>query len=81
MDHDVKAVTPLQDFTLQVELVDGRQGVFDLKPHLHLAGLAPLREAGYFKQVTILFGAVTWPGGEDISPDTLVAELKAVASA
>lgn len=76
MNNDAKSVTALPDYTLHVELVDGRVGVFDLKPHLALAGLAALRDPGYFGQVHVLFGAITWPEGEDIAPATLAAELQ-----
>lgn len=81
MDIDAKSIKPLPDFKLQVELVDGRTGVFDLSPHLHLPGLSALRDADYFRQVQVLFGAATWPDGEDIAPATLAAELKSTASA
>lgn len=80
MDHDAESVKPLPDFKLHVALFDGRQGVFDLKPHLQMVAMAALREVAYFNQAQILFGAVTWPGGEDIAPDTLAAELQALAS-
>lgn len=75
MKHDLKSVDPLPDFRLQVELMDGSKGVFDLKPHLNLPGLASLRDPDYFRQVTILAGAATWPNGEDIEPGTLVSAL------
>jgi len=29
----------------------------------------------YFNQVSILFGAVTWPNEQDIAPETLLAEM------
>jgi hypothetical protein len=32
----------------------------------------------YFNQVGILFGAVTWPHGQDIAPETLLAEMLAI---
>lgn len=80
MKHDLKAVRPLPDYLLQVELMDGSRGVFDLKPHLGHPGLAALRDQSYFERVTILAGAATWPGGEDIAPETLAAELAMAVS-
>ena len=80
MNNDAKAVTALPDFTLRVELVDGRIGVFDLKPHFGLPGLAALRDPAYFSKVQVLFGAVTWPNGEDIAPATLVAEMQQLSA-
>ena len=81
MQHDVKQVSPLPDFLLQVELENGRRGVFDLKPYLQMPGFKALRDPVYFGQVQILCGAATWPDGEDIAPETLAAALKTLASA
>lgn len=81
MDYDAKSIKPLPNFKLQVELADGRSGVFDLSPHLSLPGFSALRDASYFNNVQVLYGAATWPDGEDIAPETLAAELKTMASA
>jgi hypothetical protein len=78
MDWDVKAVQPLPDHKLAVELADGRRGVFDLRPFLDRPGLQRLRDPAYFAGVHIRFGALTWPQEEDIAPDTLVAHLQIV---
>ena len=75
MKHDLKMVRALPDFRLEVELMDGSQGVFDLKPHLDHPGLAALRDPSYFEKVTILAGSATWPNGEDIAPETIAVEL------
>jgi hypothetical protein len=76
MDWDAKAVEPLDDYRILVELVDGRKGVFDLKPYLDRGVLRELRDVHYFNQVGIIFGAVTWPNEQDIAPGTLVAEMQ-----
>jgi predicted component of type VI protein secretion system len=34
MYSDVRTVKPLSDYRIYVELVDGRKGVFDVKPYL-----------------------------------------------
>ena len=75
MYWDVKAVTPLADYRIYVELADGRRGVFDLKPYLERGVMRELRDEHYFRQVGIVFGAVTWPHEQDIAPDTLLAGL------
>jgi len=77
MQTDIRVVKPLSNFRLQVELTDGRKGVFDLGPHLHEPAMAALRDADYFAQASVFYGAVTWPGGEDIAPATLAAGLLA----
>jgi len=76
MYWDVKVVRPEADYTLYVELENGQKGLFDMKPYLDHGIFHELRETAYFNQVGILFGAVTWPNGQDIAPETLLAELK-----
>ena len=48
---------------------------FDLKPYLGLGAFKELQDPGYFNQVGILFGAITWPHEQDIAPETLLAEM------
>jgi hypothetical protein len=76
MSWDVARVVPLSHYEIFVELEDGRKGVFDLKPYLDHGVFKELRNEGYFKEVSIEFGAVTWPNGQDIAPETLLAELE-----
>jgi hypothetical protein len=78
MDNDIKTIKALPDFKLQVELADGRRGVFDLKPYLGHPGMAALADPAYFNRVTVLMGAATWPGGEDIAPETLATQLQSL---
>ena len=81
MNFDAKKIQALPDSKLQVELVNGQQGCFDMTPHLSLPGFSALRDPAYSCRVSILYGAATWPDGEDIAPETLAAEMKALASA
>lgn len=76
MYWDVKVVRPRPDYTLYVELENGQKGLFDMKPYLDHGIFRELRDTAYFDRVDILFGAVTWPNGQDIAPETLLAELK-----
>ena len=75
MYWDVKVVKPLSDYRIYVEVEDGRNGVFDMKPYLDRGVFRELKDVGYFNRVGILFGAVTWPNEQDIAPETLVAEM------
>jgi hypothetical protein len=75
MDWDAKFVKPLSDYRIYVELADGRKGIFDLKPYLDRGVMRELKDARYFGQAGILFGAVTWPHEQDIAPETLLAEM------
>ncbi|WP_246046618.1 DUF2442 domain-containing protein [Chlorobaculum thiosulfatiphilum] len=72
---EVKVVKPLSDYRIYVEIEDGRQGVFDMKPYLDRGVFRELRDEHYFNQVGILFGAVTWPHEQDIAPETLIEEI------
>lgn len=76
MYWDVKVVRPQPDYTLYVELENGQKGLFDMRPYLDHGIFRELRDRAYFARVDILFGAVTWPNGQDIAPETLLAELK-----
>ena len=78
MSWNVRTVKPLPDYRIYVEMEDGREGVFDLKPYLDHGVFRELREVQYFNQVGILFGAVTWPHEQDIAPETLLAEMVTV---
>lgn len=75
MYWDVKSVQPLSDYRLYVEIADGRRGIFDVKPYLDHGVFCELRNLDYFRQVGIVFGALTWPHQQDIAPETLLAEL------
>ena len=76
MYWDVKTVKPLSDYEIYVEVKDGRKGIFDLKPYLDHGVFRELKDVDYFNQVSIVFGAVTWPHEQDIAPETLLAELR-----
>lgn len=75
MKWDVKSVQPLANFMLGIEFRDGSSGVFDMKPYLHFGAFRQLREPGYFEQVSVQWDAVSWPQGQDIAPDTLLAKI------
>ncbi len=75
MYWDVKVVRPLAEYRLYVELVDGRRGIFDVKPYLDHGVFRELRDPDYFARVGIVLGAVTWPRHQDIAPETLLAEM------
>lgn len=80
MYWDVRTVRPLSDYRIYVEIADGRRGIFDLKPYLDRGVFRELRDEHYFRQVGILFGAVTWPHEQDIAPETLLDEMILVES-
>ena len=78
MHWDVKTVRPLPDYRIYVELEDGKRGIFDLTPYLDHGVFNELKNPAYFRQVGIIYGAVTWPHEQDIAPETLLAEMTPV---
>jgi hypothetical protein len=44
MYWDVKAVKPLPDFRIYVEIEDGRKGIFDMNPYLDRGVFRELRD-------------------------------------
>ena len=80
MYWNVKIVKPLPDYRIYVEVEDGRKGVFDVRPYLDHGVFRELRDLQYFTRVGIVPGAVTWPHGQDIAPETLLSEMFAADS-
>ncbi|MGM0656864.1 MAG: DUF2442 domain-containing protein [Thermodesulfobacteriota bacterium] len=76
----VKSVFAKNDYTLFVELSDGRTGIFDVKPYLEKGVFKQLKDKNYFKQVKPFFCGITWPNEQDLSADTIAYELKQLKS-
>lgn len=75
MNRVVNAVA-LPGGCLQVVLADGRSGEFDVKPFMGSEFFSQLKNEDYFKKVGLFFAGVGWPAGQDLSPDTIAANLK-----
>lgn len=75
---EVTEATPLPGYRLEVMFADGLRGVVDLTDIPHEGVFAAWADPDYFLQarVDILTGTVCWPGGEDVAPDALYAEVK-----
>lgn len=64
----------LQDFSVCVTWEQGRESIIDLAPHIRaFRALAPLRDQEQFRLVSVGEWGwhLEWPGGADISSDTL----------
>lgn len=68
---DVIAVTALPDHRLHLVFENGEQRVFDMRPHLGRKPYLELLDVGRFEMLRVAYGTCTWPGGVDISPETL----------
>ncbi len=64
-------------FKLRVHFSDGSAGEHDFSAMVAEPGpmLAPLRDPLDFAQVSLDFGAPTWPNGFDIAPEWLRREM------
>src|ERR1035437_1304386 len=80
-DHpdDVAEVRALSDFHLHVRFFDDTSGTVDMSELIHSrhAGVfAALADPERFAEAHIELGAVTWPGGLDLAPDAMYADLR-----
>jgi hypothetical protein len=71
MNPRLKTVTPHEDHTLELVFENGEKGVYDCSELIGFGVFEEFRDINYFKQVSVAFGTVTWPHGQDICPDTL----------
>jgi hypothetical protein len=78
MLKDIVEVKPLGGYRLYLRFEDGVAGELDFAGRLRFDGVfAPLSDPTVFAQVRIHpeLGTVVWPGGADLDPDVLYAEL------
>lgn len=76
---DVKTVEVVGSFRLRATFFDGVAGIVDMTELVHSprAGVfAALADPALFAQAFVLYGAVTWPGELDLSPDVMYDEFK-----
>jgi hypothetical protein len=75
----VAEVEPLEGFRLRVVFVDGRAGEVDMARLVHSpeAGVfRALADPSRFAQVSLEYGAVTWPGDVDLAPDAMYEAIR-----
>ena len=78
MLKDVVQVKPLGGYRLFLRFEDGREGEVDIAQLIEFRGVfAPLREKSVFNQVRVDadLGTIVWPGGGDLDPDVLYAQV------
>lgn len=75
----ITKVEVLPEFRLRVAFADGLTGIVDMSRLVHSpqAGVfAALADPSLFAQVTLDYGAVTWPGELDLAPDAMHAAIQ-----
>jgi hypothetical protein len=50
--------------------------IFDVKPYLHRGIFVRLQDRALFQAARVVAGSVEWPGGLDLSYDTLYLESR-----
>lgn len=68
----------IADYRVEVAFADGTNGTIDLKADIfseNAGVLAILQDPFVFKQVGIVGGALSWPGGIDLAPDAMYDEI------
>ena len=78
MNPRVRSVRSLENFALEVLFENGERWRFDVKPYLGRGIFTRLRDPKVFNGVRTVAGSIEWPGGLDLSYDTLYLEGRSV---
>jgi len=74
----IRAVEPLERFSVRLEFTDGTTKEVDLEPYLHGPIFEPIRgDLQKFRVVKVdsRMGTIVWENGADIDPDVLYKGL------
>ena len=66
-----KAVSPLDNYMLEIIFDNGEKRIFDVAPYIHGSWFGELSDYSYFKSVTANGYSVEWSHGQDLCPDEL----------
>lgn len=69
------------DYKIALTFDDETKGVVDFEDWLDGPVFEPLRDPSEFQRFFIEAGAIAWPNGADIAPETLYERAKANAAA
>jgi len=75
--HRIEEVKPLPSFRVWIKFSDGVEGVVDLSELIGKGVFSKWSDKEYFNSVYINSEShtITWPGGIDLCPDVLYAEI------
>jgi hypothetical protein len=80
MHWDVIEIAPIGNRTLTVKFADGLTGTIRLDPSYCTGIFSPLLDDELLSQATVQHGAVAWPNGLDLAPDTMHKEIRQSAN-
>lgn len=81
MDPHVTSVRALDNYELEVLFENGERRRFDVKPYLGRGIFERLQNRSLFKAVRAIAGSIEWPGGLDLSYETLYIESQPITEA
>ena len=76
MNPFARHVRPVGEFALEIQFETGERRVFDMTLYLRRGIFARLRDSSIFMSARVVAGSVEWPGGIDLSYDTLYVESR-----
>jgi uncharacterized protein DUF2442 len=68
-------------FVIRITFNDGTEGSVDFEDWLEGPIFQPLLDQTFFRRFFIESGALTWPNGADIAPETLYERAKSSVAA
>ena len=71
----VESLRIISDNAISVRFTDGLEGTVRFQPGFFRGVFAHLVDPALFRQVSVINGAVTWPGGLDLAPDGMHKEI------
>jgi hypothetical protein len=75
MKWDIVEVTPAGSRVLAVRFSDGLAGTIRLDPAFCTGVFQTLLDDQVLETAMVVHGAVTWPNGLDLAPDTMYREI------
>ena len=74
MNPFVKDVRSLDGYQLELTFENDEKRIFDVSPYLQRGIFVRLKDRAVFQSARVVAGSVEWPGGLDLSYDTLYLE-------
>ncbi|MDT0630936.1 DUF2442 domain-containing protein [Rubrivirga sp. S365] len=76
----IVSARPAHEGVLHVRFASGEERLFDTRPFQRSDFFQRLADPGYFAQVRVEAGTVTWPEGHDFDPGTVFARGEEVGA-
>ncbi len=74
MNPRIKEAYPLENYKVMTIFQNGEKKIFDVAKYLELEVFQELKEISLFNKVSVSFGTINWPNGQDFCPDCVYLE-------